>query len=79
MIGLLMFADVAKFDFSDSVSSGAAVLTLFLMPITSITDGLAIGLMIYCGAMILTGRIRELAPMTYVLVAVFALYYLFAT
>ncbi len=79
MIGLLMFADVARFDFSDSISSGAAVLTLFLMPITSITDGLAIGLMIYCGAMVLTGRIRELAPMTYVLVAVFALYYLYAT
>jgi len=79
MIGLLMFADVAKFDFSDSISSGAGVLTLFLMPITSITDGLAIGLMIYCGAMTLTGRIRELAPMTYVLVAVFALYYLYAT
>jgi hypothetical protein len=29
--------------------------------------------------MLLTGRVRELAPMTYVLVAVFALYYIYAT
>jgi xanthine/uracil/vitamin C permease (AzgA family) len=35
--------------------------------------------MVYCGAMLLTGRVRELAPMTYVLVAVFALYYIYAT
>jgi AGZA family xanthine/uracil permease-like MFS transporter len=79
MIGLLMFSEVARFDFRETLSSGAAVLTLFLMPITSITDGLAIGLMVYCGAMLLTGRVRELAPMTYVLVAVFALYYIYAT
>ena len=78
MIGLLMFADVAKFDFSDSISAGAAILTLFLMPITSITDGLAVGLLVYCGGMLCTGRIRELPPMTYVLVAIFALYYLVA-
>jgi AGZA family xanthine/uracil permease-like MFS transporter len=74
-----MFSEVARFDFRETLSSGAAVLTLFLMPITSITDGLAIGLMVYCGAMLLTGRVRELAPMTYVLVAVFALYYIYAT
>jgi AGZA family xanthine/uracil permease-like MFS transporter len=79
MIGLLMFSEVARFDFRETLSSGAAVLTLVLMPITSITDGLAIGLMVYCGAMLLTGRVRELAPMTYVLVAVFALYYIYAT
>ena len=78
LIGLLMFSEVRKLDFDDPLSSGAAVLTLFLMPLTSITDGLAIGLMVYVGIMLLTGRARELQLLTWSLVAIFILYYLFA-
>lgn len=78
LIGLLMFSEVRKLDFDDPLSSGAAVLTLFLMPITSITDGLAIGLMVYVGIMLVTGRARKVGPITWSLVAVFILYYLFA-
>jgi AGZA family xanthine/uracil permease-like MFS transporter len=78
LIGLLMFSEVRKIDFEDPYSSGAAVLTLFLMPITSITDGLAIGLIVYVGVMCVAGRARELKPLTLALVAIFALFYRFA-
>jgi len=78
LIGLLMFAEVRNLDFDDVLSGGAAVLTLFLMPLTSITDGLAVGLMVYVGIMVLTGRGLEVRKLTWSLVLVFIGYYLFA-
>jgi len=77
IIGMLMFSEVRHLDFDDSVSSGAAVLTLFLMPVTSITDGLAIGLLVYVVAMLLLGRGRDISALAYVLSAAFAAYYAF--
>ncbi|MGA1371991.1 MAG: NCS2 family permease [Pseudomonadales bacterium] len=78
LIGLLMFTEVRNLDFDDPMTAGAAVLTLFLMPLTSITDGLAVGLIVYVGVMLLTGRGLEVRRITWSLVLVFVCYYLFA-
>ena len=77
LIGILMFSEIRKLDFDDPIASASAVLTLFLMPVTSITDGVAIGLIVYTGAAVVAGRARELSPLTYVLVAAFGAYYAF--
>ena len=53
------------------------MLTLFLMPVTSITDGLAIGLLVYVAATLLLGRGRDVSGLAYVLAAAFAAYYAF--
>lgn len=54
-----MFVEVARIDFSDVITGGAATLTLILMAVTSISDGMAIGLIVYAIAMVITGRARR--------------------
>ena len=46
--------------FNDMAYAAPAVLTIFLMPLTSISDGMAIGLIAYVCIMILSGEIREI-------------------
>ncbi len=78
VIGLLMFSEIRKVDFVDLTHAGPAIITLFLMPLTSISDGMALGLMTWVGVMVLTGRFREISPLSWVLVGAFLAYYLFA-
>ncbi len=74
-IGFLMFTEVARIDYRDIAISGSAVLTVVLMTITSISDGLALGLIVYILSMLLCGRRAEIQPMSYVLGLCFAGYY----
>ena len=74
-IGLLMFGEVAKMDFSDLAIGGPAVLTVILMPLTTISDGLALGLLSYVLIMLLSGRVKEVSLVSYILGAAFVLYY----
>ncbi len=77
-IGLLMFGEVKSIDFTDTVAGGAATLTFVLMAVTSIGDGMALGLIIYIGGMAFTGRAREVHALAYILGVAFAAYYVFA-
>ncbi|MEE4661363.1 MAG: NCS2 family permease [Halieaceae bacterium] len=77
-IGLLMFTEVQSIDYSDTVSAGAAILTFILMAVTSIGDGMALGLLIYIAGMLLTGRAREVHMLAYILGVAFGAYYAFA-
>ncbi|MBI3191409.1 MAG: hypothetical protein HYZ36_02005 [Pedosphaera parvula] len=55
-----------------------AVLILLLMPLTfSISEGLAIGFLVYVLFMIGTGRSREVSPVGHVLGVLFLLHILF--
>lgn len=74
-IGFLMFTEVTRIDYKDIVISGSAVLTVVLMTVTSISDGLAIGLMVYIVGMLLGGRRLEVPLMSWVLGLCFAAYY----
>jgi len=78
-IGLLMFAEVKNIDFENVIHSGCATLTLILMAVTSISDGMAIGLVVYSASMVLTGKAKQLSILTYILCASFILYYVLAT
>jgi adenine/guanine/hypoxanthine permease len=77
-IGFLMFTEAARIDYRDIVLSGSAILTIVLMTVTSISDGMAIGLLVYVATMLLCGRRKEIAPMSYILAACFTTYYFLA-
>ncbi len=77
-IGFLMFTEAARIDYTDTVMSGSAVFTIVLMTVTSISDGLALGLLVYIAAMLLSGRRKEISMMSYVLGVCFAVYYALA-
>ncbi|MEM1112498.1 MAG: NCS2 family permease [Pseudomonadota bacterium] len=74
-IGLLMFAEVREIDFDDMVGGAAAILTFLLMAVTTISDGMAMGLLIYVAGMLLTGRAREVHVFAYLLALTFVGYY----
>ncbi|MBC8272340.1 MAG: NCS2 family permease, partial [Gammaproteobacteria bacterium] len=71
-------AEVRHVQFEDLTTAATAVITSFLMPITSISDGLALGLISYVGIMLFTGRFREVPWLTYLLAGALAGYYGFA-
>ena len=74
-IGLLMFSEVRNINFDEAITSGSATLTLILMAVTSISDGLAIGLIFYIIGMTLTGKARQLHPIAFALGISFIGYY----
>lgn len=76
-IGLLMFAEVSRIDYKDLVMSGSATMMLIIMAITSISDGMAMGMIIYVAGMLMTGRAKEVHPLSYILAVCFVFYYIF--
>jgi AGZA family xanthine/uracil permease-like MFS transporter len=72
IVGVLMMQNLANLDLRDFVKAAAAVLTIVLMPLTfSISEGLAIGFVIYAALILGTGRWRELSPTSAVLATLF--------
>ena len=76
VVGLIMFSEAAEIDFSARVTGAAAALTILLRAVTSISNGMAIGLIVYVLAMSLVGRWRSVHWMAYLLASSFALYFL---
>ena len=76
VVGLIMFSEAAEIDFSNRITGAAAALTILLMALTSISNGMAIGLIVYVLAMLLVGRWRSVHWMAYLLASSFALYFL---
>jgi AGZA family xanthine/uracil permease-like MFS transporter len=75
VVGLIMFSEAAEIDFSDPILGGSAAITILLMAVTSISDGMAIGLMVYVAAMLLLARWREVHWMSSVLALCVAAYF----
>jgi AGZA family xanthine/uracil permease-like MFS transporter len=78
MVGIFMLDAIRHLDFDDLRSVAPAFVTLLAMPRTfSISEGIALGFIVYVGVMVTTGKHREITPLTYVLAAVFLLRYIF--
>ncbi|RYD81928.1 MAG: NCS2 family permease, partial [Verrucomicrobiaceae bacterium] len=72
IVGVLMMENITKLDLSDFVTAAASVLIIVLMPLTfSISEGIAIGFVIYAAAMIGTGRGKHLSATTAILAFLF--------
>lgn len=72
MVGVLMMQSVAELDLRDFVKAAASVLIIVLMPLTfSISEGIAIGFVVYAALMAATGRLREVSLTTGILALLF--------
>jgi adenine/guanine/hypoxanthine permease len=78
IIGLIMLQNLRELKLTDFVLGSACVLTIILMPLTfSISEGLAIGFVVYAALMSGAGRFRELSLTTWILAIIFLLHLLF--
>ena len=78
MIGVLMMDGIRKIDFDDLASSIPSVVLMIMMPFTySIANGIAFGLMLHVGILLVLGKVRAIHPILIGLVMLFLLKYLF--
>ncbi len=76
LVGITMFDSVLKINFNDLTEIIPAVLTVIIMPLTSnITYGIAMGLISYTILKLCTKRAKEINALTYVVSALFILYF----
>jgi AGZA family xanthine/uracil permease-like MFS transporter len=78
VVGVLMGRSVRRMDWEDLTEAIPACLTMIVMPLTfSISHGLAAGFVSYPLVKAAAGRAREVAPLVWVVAALFALRYAF--
>ncbi|HET9139607.1 NCS2 family permease [Actinophytocola sp.] len=76
IVGVLMMAQVKEIDFSDFTVALPAFLTIVVMPFTySIANGLGAGFISYVLLRALTGRVRGIHPLMWIIAAAFAVYF----
>lgn len=76
LVGAAMMINISKIDWKDGVVAVSSFLTIIMMVLTySITNGIAIGFIVYCLGMAVTGRIRETGLMVPVMALMFVLYF----
>lgn len=76
LIGVLMFTEIKHINFDNLALAGPAILCMILMMVTSISDGLAMGLISYVLIRTFTGNIRKVSVMSWILSASFTAYYI---
>lgn len=78
LVGALMLGEIRHIPFEDLTEAVPAFLTIILMPLTfSIAEGLAFGFLSYVLLKGLTGRWREVHPITVAIAAAFAVNFAF--
>ncbi|MBQ5946015.1 NCS2 family permease [Massilia sp. ST3] len=71
-VACLMLADLGDVEWGDSTESIPAAVTALVMPFTfSIAEGIAFGFITYAALKLLTGRMREVRPVVWVIAALF--------
>ncbi|MDD7267268.1 MAG: NCS2 family permease [Lachnospiraceae bacterium] len=79
-VGILMLSNIKDVDFSDMTNALPAFCTIVFMPFTySIANGIAIGLISFVVLKLLTGKLREIKPLTYAVALIFIVRYAFMT
>lgn len=78
MVGIFMMEGIRHLNFDDIKELAPAVVAMLMMPLAfSISEGIAIGFIVYVGIMLLTGRIRNVPWLTSALAVVFIIHYLY--
>ena len=74
LVGLFMMTPILEIDFDDVTESIPAFLTMIMMPLTySISEGIVFGVISFVVLKALTGRVKEVHPVTYAIAAIFVL------
>ncbi len=75
-IGFLMIQSILNLDYMNFSESVPAYLCMLIMPLTySVSDGIAIGIVSYVVINILSGKMKKITPLLYVLAVLFILKY----
>ncbi|MFP4281340.1 MAG: NCS2 family permease [Opitutales bacterium] len=76
MVGIFMAQGLRDLKFDDLPETAAAVLTMLMIPLTfSITEGIGLGMVVWALVMALTGRLKEVPWLTWLVTALFVLYF----
>lgn len=75
LIGVLMFTEIRHINFQKLDVAGPAILSMTLMMVTSISDGLALGLISYLFVQICQGNIKQIPVISWILALSFISYY----
>jgi AGZA family xanthine/uracil permease-like MFS transporter len=78
MVGIYMMESFRQLDFDDTPALATATVAMLAMPLTfSISEGIALGFIVYVGTKLGTKKFSEISIITYMLAAVFMLRYIF--
>lgn len=78
MVGVFMMQSIAELDLRDFIKAFPAIITVMLTALAfSISEGLAVGFVLYVGLMVGVGRYREVPITAYILAALFFLHFCF--
>ena len=78
IVGVMMMSPIAKIDWSDYSEAIPAFLTAVMMPLAySIAHGIMIGMISYVVINAITGKIKKITPVMWVLAVLFVLRYIF--
>ncbi len=76
MVGVFMAQGLKELNFDDLSEVAPAFVTMLMIPLTfSITEGIGLGLVIYVFMMILLNRMKEVPLFSYLVTALFLVYY----
>lgn len=72
IVGLFMISPIMKIDLTDFTEAIPAFFTIIMMPLTySIAEGIVFGMLSFVLLKLLTGRIKEIKPIMYVIAILF--------
>jgi AGZA family xanthine/uracil permease-like MFS transporter len=77
MVGVFMLQALADIDLTDITVASVALITLLLMTLTSVSDGLALGFIVNIAVLTATGQRKTVKPVAWILVLLFLVHYLF--
>jgi AGZA family xanthine/uracil permease-like MFS transporter len=77
IIGIFMMQEMTKQNLSDLEQATPAIVTMVLMPLATISDGIAIGFLTHVAIQIGVGKGRQVPIFSLFLAALFLLHYLF--
>lgn len=77
LVGIMMIKSVKDIEWEDPVVCVMAFMTIFMMGLAgSITDGIAFGIFTFVIGKAVTGKIKEVSPILWVLAVVFLIYFI---
>ena len=76
LVGIMMMRNVREIDWHDPLTCAMAFMTIFIMGLSgSITNGIAAGVFVYVGGLLVLGRRREVPATLWMLTILFLVYF----
>ena len=80
IVGIFMMQGVLDIDLRDFTKAVPAIVTMMAMPLTfSISEGIALGFVVYAGLKLCLGRVRDVTPLAWVVAALFLAHFIWQT